>query len=578
MSFSSSQKSLVPALVGIGIIGLYYAFGLARCYGFAVDVGFPTYVVAGRAECLFMFCYVVCAAYASAFISLSLVLRDASDRFWSEATTILTHKYFPAAAAIFGFVGMVLVRFFLFERFPLTDDENVYVFVAKTLLAGRLSNPAPEFYELFKYPLMIVTQHQWMGEYTIGHPLFLALGLLTGLKDFIVPAASAGTLLLIYFIAKDQFGRKVAVIALLLAVLSPQFILTGGTLLGYPTAGFCSAVMIFSVLRLHRRSNPYWILIFLCASSLLILNRPQSWLCLGVPLGLFSLVSAIKEKERALWRAVGIQLAVAVASSGVFLLANYWHTGDPFKTAQYLFLEHSKYGKSIGFYVRSIAGIHTPLKGVANLLLSLLRQNVWLFGWPFSFVFILFVPAGRFVRFLLGWGLAYWAFYTSFFSPGINIPGPVYYYEMILPAAILSACGIVRLHKFLECRFADLGRKIVPGVILASYIVSCLMFLPVVLTSLREITLASSTVYRALDEHRVHDAVIFVDDIVPNLNSSWVFAPYVSGPDTEREDRIFVRWPKSPKVMKEFLGKYPNRQVWGVRPEENKRLAIWRMK
>ena len=67
------------------------------------------------------------------------------------------------------------------------------------------------------------------GPYTIGHPLVLALGLLTGLLDFITPLTSVGTLLLVYFIAKDQFDAKIAAIALFLAVLSPQFILTGGT-------------------------------------------------------------------------------------------------------------------------------------------------------------------------------------------------------------------------------------------------------------------------------------------------------------------------------------------------------------
>ncbi len=79
-----------------------------------------------------MFFYVACAAYVSALISLFFVFRrGAAEKLWSVAVWILTHKFFPAAAVILGFMGMVLVRFFLFERFPLTDDENVYVFVAQ---------------------------------------------------------------------------------------------------------------------------------------------------------------------------------------------------------------------------------------------------------------------------------------------------------------------------------------------------------------------------------------------------------------------------------------------------------------
>jgi hypothetical protein len=562
------------------ILGLYYAYGWVRAEGHVFGLGVPTVVRLGSSECSFMFFYVACATYVSALISLFFVFRrGAAERLWSVAAWILTHKFFPAAAVILGFWGMVLVRFSLFGGFSLTDDENGYVFVAKTLLAGRLTNPAPDFYELFKYPQTIVDQHQWVGQYTIGHPLFLALGLLTGLQDLVVPAASAGTLLLIYVIAKDKFGTKIGAISLFLAVLSPQFMLTGGTLLGYPTAAFCSALMIFSALRFHSSEKWRWTLLIFLASLLLFLNRPQSWLCVVVPLGIYFLVISIQDRVHGSWRTLGAGVAVALLSIGMFFLVNYGQTGDPFRTVQSVFLERSGLGKGIGFYVAGLEGIHTPEKGLANLLLNVIRQNIWLFGWPFSFVFILFVPRLRFVGFLLGWVLAHWAFYTSFSGPGINLTGPVYYYELIVPEAILSACGIVHLYglcrKHLETARLHM---IIPSVIFAFYTVSFLMFSPVVLTSLRQIALFSSSIYRALDENNVHNAVIFVNSIVPDNRYNWVFAPYVSGPNPDLEDRIFVLWPKTDEMMEKFLQKYPNRQVWGVRPAEGKSMTIWRLK
>jgi len=580
VKFSSSHKSLVPAVLALLILGLYYAYGWVRAKGYVFGLGVPTVLSLGSSECSFMFFYVACAAYVSALISLFFVFRrGAAEKLWSVAVRILTLKFFPAAAVVLGFMSMVLVRFFLFERFPLTDDENVYVFVAKTLLAGRLNNPAPDFYELFKYPLMIVDQHQWLGQYTIGHPLFLALGLLTGLLDFITPLTSAGTLLLIYFIARDQFDAKIAAIALFLAVLSPQFILTGGTLLGYPTAAFCSALMIFSALRLHSSGKWRWTFLFSLASLLLILNRPQSWLCVGVSLGVFFLVISIQDRDRGSWRTIGAGLAVALLSIGMFFLVNYGQTGDPFTTVQSVFLEHWGQGRGIGFYVAGLWGIHTPEKAAANLLLNLIRQNIWLLGWPFSFVFMLFVPGGRFVGFLLGWGLTHWAFYAYFSSPGINLTGPVYYYEMILPEVILSACGIVHLYG--TCRKYLVNSRVhtsIPAVIFSFYIVSFLMFSPVVLTSLREIALVSSAVYRTLDENQVHNAVIFANSIVPDNQYNWVFSPYVSGPNPDREDRIFALWPRTDEIMERFLQKYPNRQVWGVRLDKEKRLIVSRLK
>jgi hypothetical protein len=581
VKFSSSHKSLVPAVMALLVLGLYYTYGWVRTEGYVFGLGVPTVLNLGSGECAFMSFYVACAAYLSGLISLFFILRrESAGKVWSVAVRILTHRFFPAAAIILGAVSMVLVRIFLFERFPLTDDENGYVFVAKTLLAGRLKNPAPEFYEFLKFPPMIVDQHLWMGQYTIGHPLLLALGLLTGFEDFVVPAVSAGTLLLIYLIAKDQFGSKTGAIALFLAVLSPQFILTGGTLLGYPAAAFCSALMIFSALRFHSSAKWPWILLFFLASLLLILNRPQSWLCAGVPLGVFFLVVLIQDRESRSWRTFGAGLAVALLSIGAFFLVNYGQTGDPFKTVQAFFLEHWRDGRgmAMGFYVAGFDGIHTPEKAAANLLLNIVRQNIWLFGWPFSFVFMLFIPKGRFVGFLLGWILVHCAFYTLFSAPGINLTGPVYYYELIVPVAILSACGIVRLYELCkEYLLNARGHMCVPAVILSFYIVSFLMFSPVVLTTLRQIALFSSSVYRALDENDVHNAVIFANSIVPDNRYNWVFSPYVSGPNLDREDRIFVLWPKTDEMMEKFLQKYPNRQVWGVRPVEGK-MSIWRLK
>jgi hypothetical protein len=562
------------------ILGLYYAYGWVRVKGYVFGLGVPTVLNLGSSECSFMYFYVACAAYVSVLISLFFVFqRGAAEKLWSVAVRILTHKFFPAVAVILGFTGMVLVRFFLFERFPLTDDENAYVFVAKTLLSGRLNNPAPDFYELFRYPPMIVDQHQWMGQYTIGHPLFLALGLLTGLLDFITPLTSMGTLLLIYCIAKDQFDAKIAAIALFLAVLSPQFILTGGTLLGYPTAAFCSALMIFSALRFHSSGKWLWTLLFGLASLLLILNRPQSWLCVGVSLGVFFLVIWIQDRDRGSVRIIGAGLAVALLSVAMFCLVNYGQTGDPFTTAQSVFLERWGHSKGIGFYVAGLWGTHTPEKAAANLLLNLIRQNIWLFGWPFSFVFMLFIPGGRFVGFLLGWGLSYWAFYAYFSSPGINLTGPVYYYEMILPEVILSACGIVHLYGICRKHLVNSrAHTSIPAVIFSFYIVSFLMFSPVVLTSLREIALVSSALYRTLDENQVHNAVIFANSIVPDNQYNWVFSPYVSGPNPDREDRIFALWPRTDEIMERFLQKYPNRQVWGVRLDKEKRPIVSRLK
>lgn len=564
-----SYRAWVPLGPAVFVLSLYYGYGWARANGYIFSVGETAFTTVGDSECIFMFYFVACATYVSALVSLSVLSGDYSKKIWSMAGDLLGHKFFPIAAVIAGFAAMILVRFFLFERAPLTDDENVYVFVAKTLLTGRLTNPAPEFYELFTHSLTIIDPHKWMGQYTIGHPLFLALGLSTGLLDYVIPLVSAGTLLLIYLIAKEHFGSRVATVALFLAVLSPQFILTGGTLLGYPTAAFCSALMVFSAFRFFSSRKWHWALLFFVAASLLVLNRPQSWGCLGIALGGYFLAVSIGRRDGSSWGVIGVLLVIALASIGIFALVNYCQTAHPLKTAQYQFLE-SWGGGGLRF---------RPQSGLVNFSLSAIRQNIWLLGWPFSFVFLLFISAHRFVFFLVAWGIAHSVFYLFFYSPGINITGPVYYYEMIVPEVILSAYGIVRLHGICRNYFENyFGYGMVPTLVFSFYIAAFLMFWPVASASLGQIAADSSAVYRLLDEERAHNAIVFADTIVPDFSRTWAFFPYVSGPELDREDRIFVRWPKDTETMKEFLARFPDRQVWGVRPERKNGPTLWRMR
>jgi hypothetical protein len=576
---ASSNKPLIPLLVAVFVLVLYYAWGIVRADDYIYGLGMPTILVPGVPEGRFMLLFETCGVYVTALLCLYFLWRGAGEAVRAIAGRLVAHKLFVPMVAALSFLTMVCARFALFGAYPLTDDENVYLFVAKTLLSGRIKNPSPDFYWLFQYHLTLIDQNQWMGMYGIGHPLVLALGLLTGAVNFIVPALSATTLVLIYLIARDHFGGKTAAIALFLGAISPQFILTGGTLLGYPTAAFSSVLMIFSSWRLYRERRWYWAFLFLLGSILLILNRPHSWVCLGLPLAAFFLILAFTEKDRRSAFTVATMAGMALISMGAFFYVNFLQTGDPFTTAQYAFMEAWGRGTGIGFNVAGPAGIHTAQKGLANLTLGLTRQNLWLFGWPLSFLFILFIPVSRFGGFLCAWTVTYWAFYTAYYSPGINLTGPVYYYEMIVPAVLLSACGITRLDKLLgEHRANSLAKGVVPAAIVSLCISAFLMFLPPALSSLRVVTRVSSEIYRSLDVQGAHHAVVFADHAVFDEKYAWVNFPKLSGPDLESEDRIFVRWPRDKEMMDKFLKKFPDREVWGVKPDDKGRPLVTRIR
>jgi Dolichyl-phosphate-mannose-protein mannosyltransferase len=566
MGIWNQWRTLVCLAAALLMIAVYYVFGFERANSFVFRFGNGTFFWPGHDEEDFMFFYTVMGLYAGICIFLCFMFHEKLGQLRPFFRQLAYNRMFLPLMLMFAFAMMLGARFLLFDRAPLTDDENAYLFVAKTLLTGKLMNPSPPFFELFRNQSVFADQFRWFAEYTIGHPIFLALGCATALTDFIIPIASAGTIFLVYLIAKDQFDERTARIAVVLIALSAQFILTSGTLLGYPTASLCSCLLILSGLHFYSSRRPLWLVTFIIANTLLLLNRPHSWISLGIPLALFFIVKAFRDRDSSkLLEIAGMGLATAI-SVGIFLGANKLQTGNAFHTIQYYVMTLiSGPDAGFGFGSHIPGGTHTLHVAIANLALSLTRQNIWVFGWPFSLFFLIFAGRSRFVYFLVGWAILFYGLLTQYYSPGISLTGPVHYFEMIIPAVLLTARGIIHLDEIFRNNLRSQFRaEVVPALTASLYLCSVLMFVPPVLGSLKEMSYKASAVYRALDENRVHNAIVFVNNIVSDSCSTWVFWAKNSGPDLEKEDILYVRWPKDPERMANFLKTFPSREVWGV--------------
>jgi hypothetical protein len=576
MRISDKWRTLLCVTAALLMVAVYYAFGFERANGFVFKLGNGTLLWPGHDEADFMFFYTVMGLYAGICFFLCFIFHERRDQLRPFLKQLAYDRMFLPLMLTFAFALMIAARFLLFDRTPVTDDENAYLFVAKTLLAGRLINPGPPFFELFRNQFIFTDQFTWFAEYTIGHPIFLALGHATALTDFIVPIASVGTILSVYLIARDQFDEKIARIAVVLITLSAQFILTSGTLLGYPTASFCSCLLILSGLRFYSSRSPLWLAVFMFASTLLLMNRALSWVSLGIPMALFFIVSAFRDRDSSkLVEITGMALTTAI-SVGIFLWVNKLQTGNAFHTIQY-FVMTLMFGPDAGFGFGSQipGGVHTLQIAVANMALCLTRQNIWIFGWPFSLFFLIFAGRSRFVYFLVGWAILFYGLLTQYYSPGITLTGPVHYFEMVIPAVFLTARGIARLDEIFRNNLRSQVRaEVVPALTTSLFLCSLLMFVPPVLTSLKEMSYNASAVYRALDENRVHKAIVFVNNIVSDSCNTWVFFAKNSGPDLEKEDRLYVRWPKNKERMADFLKNFPGREVWGVVRKANGGMAL----
>ena len=119
-------------------------------------------------------------------------------------------------------IGCVIV--FVLRGSELTDDENTYVFQAKTLLAGRLSNPPPPDLKSFDNKFIINDGSKYVGMYPFGFPMILAIGKLLG-SEYAMTLLLAGVLMvLVASLARAVFpDRRVAIVAPLLLFVSPFY-------------------------------------------------------------------------------------------------------------------------------------------------------------------------------------------------------------------------------------------------------------------------------------------------------------------------------------------------------------------
>lgn len=187
---------------------------------------------------------------------------------------------------IIATIILIISAEFLFQETEVTDDENAYDFQAQTLLKGRIVNPPPPIAsKTVEWPPLIETSFNnimiindgriWVGKYTLGHPIMIAIGMLFGNRYIMTIGMSILTLLLVYLIAQKLYNdKKIAILAFCLGAVSPFFYFVSSSRLSHTTSGFFLALFMYLFLRIRSTArltkescddNSCW---------------PSSWLCI----------------------------------------------------------------------------------------------------------------------------------------------------------------------------------------------------------------------------------------------------------------------------------------------------------
>lgn len=386
-----------------------------------------------------------------------------------------------AVAAVFAVYS---VSDCVYERMPHFEDEMAYVWQAQAIAGGHLALPSPPQPKSFLTPFIIDYRGLRFGKYPPGWPTVLALGVASGLRDWVNPLLAGWGLWLLYRLARRITSPMIGLLAVILMSTSPMFWLLSGSLLSHAwslavTLGFVLAWLDAFSTEGARDSVPAWFTAAIAGLSLgvLALTRPMTALGVGLPFFVHGLVLLARGDKSIRLRVLSVGLLAALV--GVLLFAwQYAVTGDPLRNPYTLWWKYDRVGFGLG-YGRWEDG-HNLEHAWYNIRYSLTEPNGTgddILGW--GNLWWLFMPFGL------------WALRRSpaaWLSAGIlpstllvYVPywigswqyGPRYYYEGMISIVLLSAAGVNWLageRSRLRKTLANLALMVLVGANLLTYL------------------------------------------------------------------------------------------------------------
>ncbi|MEW6717018.1 MAG: glycosyltransferase family 39 protein [Chloroflexota bacterium] len=337
----------------------------------------------------------------------------------------------------------------VFERMPHLEDEMAFVWQAQVIAHGDLTIASPPHPKSFLVPFVIDYQGQRFAKYPLGWPVVLSLGERLGVPHLINPLLAALAIWLTYRLGKKLFGAKVGLLAALLTLSSPFFLMNSGTLLSHPFGLVLSLVFVLAWIDTCGASEhlPAWLPPLTAGSSLglLVLTRPLTALGVALPFGIHGMYLLISRRDRVKPLRIITVGTLALGVGSLHFLWQYALTGDPWLNPYTLWWSYDKIGFGSGAGITTTG--HSLYLGWVNTVFNLHMGLYDLYGWgPFS---VCFLPFGLWAIRKNSPALLMTAVFPSlvfvylFYWVGSWLFGPRYYYEGLYSLTLISAAGVV---------------------------------------------------------------------------------------------------------------------------------------
>ena len=487
-------------------------------------------------------------ACAQAFFRSALADVEATMR-WRFPTRLRPYERYLVVAATFGnFVFALVVARWYLEGIPHVQDSVTNLFQAQTLARGELWAPPPIYPEFFVQEFLTVFAGKWFGQYLPGFPALLVPGVWAGTPWVINPFLAALTTPLLYWLARDWGGRRVARWSLLLLVTSPFFLVMSGSFMVHAAELFWATLFLVTWRRYWYGRGWRWGFWSGVSMGVMALTRPVTMLALLLPYALVVWLGQRPWRQPDWFRRSLGPVLLATPFLILTLLYQFQLTGDPWQDPRLIQRPFDTIGfgpeigegpnvfrlgrseavePAIGSIGQTLAAYpvviwqyddnlpprgHSPARGLFNVGDNWRSLEQYLFGWLPIFTFIpLWLtllhrrPTRRILEMLLPvcWLLL---IYISFWATG-RMYGPRYYYTLIPPLILLTAWGIIQLEHKLKGRFNSLIIKLLfAGLITANM----LLFLPNYLQATRDFNFVDGELAASVAAQVEKPALVFV--------------------------------------------------------------------
>lgn len=471
-------------------------------------------------------------------------------------------------ASALSFLLVTLVRFGLLKDAAISDDEHAYAFMGQLFASGRIYVPSlPPALRPFLDNQFIVNNGKMYGIYFPGHPAALAIGERLHVMGWVPAVSAALTIPLAFGIARRLFGQRAAILTLLLLLASPYFLFPSATLLAHSTAAVFLMAFVYAVLRLRETPDVIrWWVVAGVALSWATLTRPFSGPIFAVPWLVWLAGNLWPRRNGRVMAGIAAFCLIGVTALGLLLAYQYALSGSPFVSGYQTFSRMHHWG-----LIGRALDARAPLPSIHELMFTLGRINFWLFGWPVSFLFILFCNRNTGGRQLLTGVVYVLLLYAAISAATIHPVGPVHYSELAVPLVILSASGLERLVGIARGTTMPGGMaRVVVTAPVAAILCALVTYLPVYGGSLR----ASADLTRAPDDmlatQGVTRALVFVHTLPALYISPYSWAYYRRNNHPDLTDPILYVNYVSPERNREFARLFPDRPIFSMGMRDGK--------